>query len=57
MRPYVPAIIVIAVGVIFLMQNLGIGHFDFGRLIRVWWPLILIAVGLSMLFKRGSAHK
>lgn len=50
----VPAIIVIVIGVIFLMQNLGIGNFDFGHLIRVWWPVILIVVGISMLFKRSS---
>ncbi|MEO8743136.1 MAG: DUF5668 domain-containing protein [Lysobacteraceae bacterium] len=50
-----PAIIVIVIGVIFLMQNLGIGNFDFGHLVRVWWPLILIAVGISMLLKRGSS--
>ena len=50
----VPAVIVIVIGVIFLMQNLGIGNFDFGHLVRVWWPLILIAVGFSMLFKRSA---
>jgi len=56
MRPnVVSAIIVIAIGVLFLMHNLGIGHFDLGELISKWWPLILIAVGVNMLFKRGSA--
>jgi len=56
MRPnVVSAIIVIAIGVLFLMHNLGIGHFDLGALISKWWPLILIVVGVNMLFKRGSA--
>jgi len=56
MRPnVVSAVIVIAIGVLFLMHNLGIGHFDLGELISKWWPLILIGVGVNMLFKRGSA--
>ncbi len=57
MRPYLPAIILIVIGVMFLLQNLGIAGINFGRLIATWWPLILIAVGLSMLFKRGSTRK
>jgi len=56
MRPnVVSAIIVIAIGFMFLMHNLGIGHFDLGALISKWWPLILIVVGVNMLFKRSSA--
>ena len=55
MRPnVVSAVIVIAIGVLFLMHNLGIGHFDLGELISKWWPLILIGVGVNLLFKRGS---
>ncbi len=57
MRFSVPAVIIILLGVIFLMQNLGIGNFDLSHLIRVWWPLILIVVGIGMLFKRGSSSK
>ncbi|HEV2608253.1 MAG TPA: DUF5668 domain-containing protein [Xanthomonadaceae bacterium] len=57
MRPNVSAFILIAIGVLFLMHNLGIGNFDLGRLISTWWPLILIGVGSSMLFNRGSARK
>ncbi|MEP6634041.1 MAG: DUF5668 domain-containing protein [Luteimonas sp.] len=48
------ACVLIAIGVLFLLQNLGIGGIDFGRLISKWWPLILIVVGVGMLFKRGS---
>ena len=48
-------LILITLGVLFLLQNLGIGGINFGRLIATWWPLILIAVGVSMLFKRGSS--
>lgn len=57
MRPYLSAIILIVIGVVFLLQNLGIADVHLGQLIAKWWPLILILVGVSMLFKRGSARK
>ena len=57
MRPYLSAIILIALGVLFLLQNLGVANINLGHLIATWWPLILILVGVSMLFKRGSARK
>ena len=57
MRPYLSAFILIAIGLLFLLQNLGIADINLGHLIATWWPLILIVVGVSMLFKRGSARK
>jgi len=48
-RVPVGAIILIGLGVIFLLDQFGWWHFDwFGR----FWPLILIAVGVSVLMKR-----
>jgi len=48
-RPPVGAIILIGLGVLFLLNQFGWFHFDwFGR----FWPLILIAVGVSVLMKR-----
>jgi hypothetical protein len=45
----VGAIVLIALGVIFLLNQFGWWHFDwFGR----FWPLILIAVGIRVLMKR-----
>jgi hypothetical protein len=52
MRPNVPAIILIVLGVVFLLNNLGLWDVSLARLIHTWWPLVLIAVGISMLFKR-----
>ena len=49
--PRVPvgAIVLIGLGLIFLLNQLGWFHFDwFGR----FWPLILIAVGIRVLMKR-----
>ena len=48
-RVPVGALILIALGVIFLLNQFGWFHFDwFGR----FWPLILIAVGIRILMKR-----
>jgi len=44
-----PGLVMIAIGVIFLLSNLGIiGSWS------DWWPLILIAVGVSLLFQRRN---
>ena len=48
-RPPVGALILIGLGVIFLLDQFGWFRFDWvGR----FWPLILIAVGVSVLMKR-----
>lgn len=47
----VPALVLIALGVLFLLKNLGLTNLNLGALISTWWPAILIVVGLSMLFK------
>lgn len=36
----------IAVGMLFLLDNLGLG-FDLWDVVRDWWPLLLIGCGLS----------
>ncbi len=48
-------VILIGLGVLFLLQTLDL--FDFGYFRYVWrmWPLVLIAVGAWMLWKRTSA--
>ncbi len=53
-RNLIPALILIAVGLLFLAQNLGWTNLSIGRLIGTWWPAILILVGVGMLFSRGS---
>ena len=44
-------ILLIAVGVVFLLAN--IGRLDFGDFISMYWPMILIFFGLWHLFSRG----
>ncbi len=44
-------LILIVLGVLFLLSNLGwLPHL--GPLFAKWWPLILVAVGLSLLLRR-----
>lgn len=50
-RNLIPAVILIALGLLFLANNLGWTDVGLGRLIATWWPLILIAVGVSLLVK------
>jgi len=47
------AIILIALGTYFLLSKHGWLP-NLGSIISEWWPVILILVGLSMLFRRSS---
>lgn len=50
-KSIVGALVLIVLGTLFLLSNLGyIPHL--GQLFARWWPLILIAVGVSMLLGR-----
>ena len=51
-RSIVGPVILIGVGTLFLLSNLGwIPHL--GQLLLIWWPLILIVIGVSMLLERA----
>jgi hypothetical protein len=52
----VGAVILIALGVIFLLKNLGIADIRIFDLLSVWWPLVLIALGVSMLLNRKTGN-
>jgi hypothetical protein len=54
MRGNVAAIVLILVGSYFLLSNLGVLNISMREIISTWWPLVLIAVGASMLFPPGS---
>ena len=49
-RNLVPAIALIIIGLLFLANNLGWTNLSLGQLLATWWPAILIAVGVGMLF-------
>lgn len=44
-------LILVIIGLIFLADNLGWAHLSFWRIIRDWWPLLIIWAGVDMLFK------
>ena len=50
----VAALVLIIVGTLFLLNNLGYTHHvNVGHLISTWWPAILVVVGLGLLFNRN----
>jgi hypothetical protein len=48
-------VVFLCAGVILLMNNLGIVDYDVWRDLWKWWPVILIAVGIRVIFHRTSA--
>ena len=50
MRPSVPGILLIVIGVLFLLRNFGF-ELHLSELFATWWPLVLIALGVGMLLK------
>jgi predicted membrane protein len=46
--------ILILIGVLFLFQNFNV--LDIGDIISTFWPLILVAIGLKILYDRKSAN-
>jgi hypothetical protein len=42
------AIVLIVIGAFFLLSNLGLISVSLAELFKTWWPLILIAVGISL---------
>jgi hypothetical protein len=44
------AIVLIVIGIVALAVNLGALDINLVQLVRTWWPLILIALGIGMFF-------
>ena len=49
MKGNAAAIVLIVLGVFFLLTNLGLISISLRELLRVWWPVALIAVGVVVL--------
>jgi hypothetical protein len=50
-RNLIAAIVLITLGVLFLLNNLGYTNLSLGRLITTWWPVVLILVGIQLLLR------
>jgi len=48
-----PALILIAVGLLFLASNLGLIKGSIGSVFSTWWPVIPLAIGIGMLLGRN----
>lgn len=48
-RPVLPGILVIALGIVWLLNNLEITRVDIGRAIATYWPVLLIVWGIDFL--------
>ena len=44
------AIVLVATGIFFLLNNLGLIDVSLWGLLRTWWPAILIEVGVALFF-------
>ena len=53
-RPYLGAIILITLGILFLLDNLGFA--SFGDIISTYWPVILILIGVRIFFRYGGSQ-
>ena len=54
MKGHFAAIILVLVGSIALAVNLDLLELDLARLVRTWWPLIPIALGVALFFTPGE---
>jgi hypothetical protein len=48
------AIVLMVVGAVFLLNNLGIAQLSLREIAGTWWPALLILAGLSLLIRRGN---
>lgn len=53
MRGNIAAIVLILLGVFFLLNNLNLVNLSLWQLVKVWWPVGLIAIGLSLFIPPG----
>ncbi|WP_372381877.1 LiaI-LiaF-like domain-containing protein [Xanthomonas sp. NCPPB 1068] len=47
----IPALFLIVLGALFLLDKLGLADLDVGHLIATWWPAFLIAAGVRQLLR------
>ena len=57
MKGHFGAVLLILAGILLLLDNLGIIQFSFIELLKTWWPVLLIAVGIALFFTPGDPKK
>lgn len=48
------AIALVIIGALLLARNLDLLQIPVFQLLRVWWPLVLILLGIGMFFSKGD---
>lgn len=57
-RSFFWGLLIIGLGVLWLLNNLEITNIELGEMVSTYWPLLLVAWGLEILFKEGrTEHK
>jgi hypothetical protein len=51
------AIVLIVVGALFLLTNLDVLSINIGEILRTWWPVILIILGLGLFSRRVTSPR
>ncbi len=52
MKNQIGGVILLVIGGVFLLDNLGlIPDIHIGRIVAVWWPVVLIVIGIRMLMR------
>jgi predicted membrane protein len=44
------AVVFVIIGALLLLGNLGVFSINFKEILSIWWPAILILVGLGLFF-------
>jgi hypothetical protein len=57
MRGNFAAIALVVMGGLALASNLGLFDADLGQLLRTWWPLLLIILGVGMFLAPGTEQR
>lgn len=57
MKGNVAAIVLIVIGALALAVNLDLIVFDLVQIVRTWWPLLLILVGVGLFFTPEPGDK
>jgi hypothetical protein len=42
------AIVLVVIGAVILLRNLGMLNFNFVEVVGVWWPVVLIGLGVGL---------
>ncbi len=54
MKGNLGAMVLIVIGALALAINLGLIELDIARLLRTWWPVLLILLGIGMFLTPGT---